>query len=51
MDRPNPVRSHHLDSFNNNMVFIGENEIPIGNSYRTYFFDEFVAKKTIGRLW
>lgn len=50
ISKSNVVNIHHLDSFNNNVVFIGENEIPIGNSYRSYFFEEFVAKKTIGRL-
>lgn len=43
------INIQHVGSFNNNLVFIGENEIPIGNTYRSYFFEEFVVKKTIGR--
>jgi len=31
------------------ILFIGKNEISIGNAYRNYFFDEFVAKKLLSR--
>lgn len=39
----------HITSFDNNTIFIDKHEIPIGNVYRNYFFDEFVTKKVIGR--
>ncbi len=38
-----------IDSFDNNTIFIGQSEIPIGNAYRSYFFDEFVTKKLLSR--
>ncbi|RYG02948.1 MAG: response regulator transcription factor [Chitinophagaceae bacterium] len=38
-----------ITSFDNNTVYIDEHEIPIGNIYRNYFFDEFVNKKLFGR--
>lgn len=44
------INIRHVDSFNNNLIFIGKNEVPIGNTYRTCFFEGFVMKKTIGRL-
>ncbi|WP_111670178.1 LytR/AlgR family response regulator transcription factor [Algoriphagus litoralis] len=43
------INVQHIDSFDNNSVFIQENEIPIGDVYRNYFFEEYVAKKLIGR--
>ena len=43
------INSNYIDSLDNNTIFIGENEIPIGNVYRDYFFDEFVTKKVLGR--
>lgn len=43
------INVQHIDSFDNNTVYIQKSEIPIGDSYRTYFFDEFVARKLIGR--
>ncbi|MCE7053456.1 LytTR family DNA-binding domain-containing protein [Algoriphagus sp. AGSA1] len=43
------INVRHIDSFDNNTVFIQENEIPIGDVYRNYFFEEFVIKKMIGR--
>ncbi|WP_339880074.1 LytTR family DNA-binding domain-containing protein [uncultured Algoriphagus sp.] len=43
------INVQHIDSFDNNTVFIRENEIPIGEVYRNYFFEEFVVKKMIGR--
>jgi DNA-binding LytR/AlgR family response regulator len=38
-----------IDSFDNNTVFIRQHEIPIGNAYRSCFFDEFVTKKLLSR--
>ncbi len=38
-----------IDSFDNNTIFIGQSEIPIGNAYRSCFFDEFVNKKLLSR--
>ncbi|WP_029292637.1 LytR/AlgR family response regulator transcription factor [Chryseobacterium hispalense] len=43
------VNANHIESVDNNTVYIGINEIPIGNIYRDYFFDEFVTKKILGR--
>lgn len=43
------VNVRQIDSCNNNSIFIGKNEIPIGNAYRSHFFEEFVAKKLLGR--
>jgi hypothetical protein len=33
----------------NNTVYIRENEIPIGNIYRDFFFNEFVTKKILNK--
>ena len=38
------VNSDHIDSFDNNDVFIGKYEISIGNSYRDAFFEKFFMK-------
>jgi len=38
-----------INSFDNNTIFIGQSEIPIGNAYRSYFFDEFVTRKLLSR--
>jgi DNA-binding LytR/AlgR family response regulator len=43
------INVKHISSFDNNTVYIGAHEIPIGNVYRNYFFDEFVAKRMSGR--
>lgn len=43
------INSKHIDSVDNNTVYIGQNEIPIGNIYRDFFFDEFVTKKILSR--
>lgn len=43
------INAKHIDSVDNNTVYIKENEIPIGNVYRDFFFDEFVTKKIISR--
>lgn len=41
------VNSAHIDSFDNNDIFIKSYEIAIGNSYRDDFFEEFVMKRQI----
>jgi two-component system LytT family response regulator len=38
-----------IASFDNNTVLIRKFEIPIGNEYRNYFFDNFITKKLISR--
>jgi DNA-binding LytR/AlgR family response regulator len=43
------INIKHIDSVDNNTVYIGENEIPIGNIYRDFFFEEFVTKKILSR--
>ena len=39
------VNTLHINSFDNNDVFIRMHEIAIGNSYREEFFDKYVMKK------
>ena len=39
------VNTLHINSFDNNDVFIRTHEIAIGNSYREEFFDKYVMKK------
>lgn len=41
------VNTRHIDSFDNNDIFIKSHEIAIGNSYRDAFFEEFVVRKRI----
>ena len=43
------INVKHIDSVDNNTVYIGTNEIPIGSIYRDFFFNEFVTKKIVGR--
>ncbi|SFD21806.1 two component transcriptional regulator, LytTR family [Chitinophaga sp. CF118] len=43
------VNVQKIESFDNNTIFIHKYEIPIGNTYRNYFFDEFVSKKLLSR--
>ena len=43
------INAKKIDSVDNNTVYIGKNEIPIGNIYRDHFFDEFVTKKILSR--
>lgn len=38
------VNTRHIDSFDNNDIFIGNHEVAIGNSYRDAFFEEFLMK-------
>ncbi len=41
------VNTCHIDSFDNNDIFIKSYEIAIGNSYRDTFFEEFVLRKRV----
>lgn len=41
------VNKNHVDSFDNNDIFIKNHEISIGNSYRDAFFEEFMKNKSI----
>ncbi|KIX21615.1 transcriptional regulator [Flavobacterium sp. 316] len=43
------INSKSIESVDNNTVYIGKNEIPIGNVYRDFFFNEFVSKKILSR--
>ncbi len=43
------INADKIDSVDNNTVYIGKNEIPIGNIYRDFFFNEFVTKKILGK--
>jgi DNA-binding LytR/AlgR family response regulator len=39
------INKHKISSFDNNTVYIDQHEIPIGNTYHTAFFEDFVNKK------
>jgi len=41
------VNLSHIDSLDNNDILIGNQEIPIGTSFREYLFDEFISKKIL----
>lgn len=43
------INTRHIGSVDNNTVYIGTNEIPIGSIYRDFFFNEFVTKKIVNR--
>ena len=43
------INAKKIDSVDNNTVYIGKNEIPIGNIYRDFFFNEFVTKRILSR--
>lgn len=43
------INAKQIESVDNNTVYIGKNEIPIGNIYRDYFFNEFVTYKIVKR--
>ncbi|PZR21723.1 MAG: DNA-binding response regulator [Flavobacterium psychrophilum] len=43
------INIKQIDSVDNNTVYIGKNEIPIGNIYRDFFFNEFVTKKSLNK--
>ncbi|RYG09384.1 MAG: response regulator transcription factor [Chitinophagaceae bacterium] len=43
------INVNKIDSVDNNTVYIGKNEIPVGNIYRDFFFTEFVTKKILSK--
>lgn len=43
------INTKHIESVDNNTVYIGKHEIPIGNIYRDFFFNEFVIKRIISK--
>jgi DNA-binding LytR/AlgR family response regulator len=43
------INEKKIDSVDNNTVYIGKAEIPIGDVYRDFFFHEFVTKKILSR--
>jgi DNA-binding LytR/AlgR family response regulator len=43
------INVSNIDSIDNNTVYIGKSEIPIGNIYRDFFFNEFVTKKILNK--
>lgn len=43
------INVKHISSVDNNTVYIGTNEIPIGSIYRDFFFSQFITKKLMGR--
>lgn len=43
------INVNNIDSVDNNTVYIGKSEIPIGNIYREYFFNEFVTRKILSK--
>lgn len=43
------INLQHITSFDNNTVYIGNNKVPIGNTFREAFFEDNVNKKLIKR--
>ena len=43
------INVNQIDSVDNNSVYIGKSEIPIGNIYRDFFFNECVTKKILNK--
>lgn len=43
------INVKYIDAVDNNTVYIGTNEIPIGNIYRDFFFKKFVTKNILTR--
>jgi len=43
------INISHVEAIDNNTIYIGKNEVPIGNMYREFFFDSFVSKKLFKR--
>ncbi|EHQ26111.1 LytR/AlgR family response regulator transcription factor [Mucilaginibacter paludis] len=39
------VNTSFIKTFDNNAIYIGSNEVPIGNSFRDAFFETFVQRK------
>jgi len=44
------VNSNHIDSFDNHTIYIRNNEIPIGDSYRKKFIESYLGKKGLNEL-
>lgn len=43
------INAKHIESVDNNTVYIGTHEIPIGSIYRDSFFEDFVTRKIVSR--
>lgn len=43
------INVKHIGALDNNTVYIGTNEIPIGNIYRDFFFNEFITRKIVNK--
>lgn len=43
------INMTQVESVDNNTVYIGKSEIPIGNIYRDDFFNSFISKRLLGR--
>ncbi|MNS64792.1 LytTr DNA-binding domain protein [compost metagenome] len=41
------VNANQITSLDNNFAYINEHEIPIGNSYRDAFFEEYFKGKVL----
>jgi DNA-binding LytR/AlgR family response regulator len=41
------VNADFVKVFDNNAIYIGENEVPIGNGFRDHFFEIFVQPKLV----
>jgi DNA-binding LytR/AlgR family response regulator len=44
------VNRHHINSFDNHTIYIGNNEIPIGDIYRKKFIESYLGKKGFNML-
>ena len=43
------INVNHIDSFDNNIIYISSHEVPIGNAYKHFFFEEFASKRLFGK--
>jgi DNA-binding LytR/AlgR family response regulator len=43
------INVNHIDSFDNSTIYIASYEVPLGNAYRHFFFEEFAGKKLLGK--
>ncbi len=43
------INAEHITSVDNSTVYINSNEIPIGNIYRDFFFNEFITKRILSK--
>ena len=43
------INVNKIDSVDNNTIYVGKIEIPIGNIYRDFFFTEFVTKRILNK--